>query len=100
MSYAAGGGGAAAGAAAAAAIAQAIKASGAIVRIERGEMTKILNRMEAPLVVTGRKGIFTKKNQYLTSYKGLFFYCETTENLQYPSGTEFVAANKIWIPGQ
>ena len=97
MTYMAGGGAAAG--AAAAAIAQAIKASGAIVRVERGEMTKILNRQEAPLVVTATKGIFTKKRQYLTSYKGLFFYCETTESLQYPSGTEFVASNKIWIPG-
>lgn len=98
MTYVAGGG--AAGAAAhAAAIAQAIKASGAIVKVERGEMTRILNRQDSPLVVTATKGLFTKKNQYLTSYKGLFFYCETTENLQYPSGTEFVAAGKIWIPG-
>lgn len=98
MTYVAGGG-AASGAAAAAAIAQAIKASGAIVKIERNEMTKILNRMQAPLVVTATKGIFTKKNQYLTSYKGLCFYCESTEKLQCPSGTEFVPSGKIWIPG-
>lgn len=94
-----GGGGAAAGAAAAAAVAKAIKASGVIVKVERNEMTKILNRQDAPLVVTAQKGLFTKKNQYLTSYKGLCFYCESTENLQCPSGTEFVASGKIWIPG-
>ncbi|MCP4686029.1 MAG: hypothetical protein GY867_11390 [bacterium] len=97
MTYVAGGAGAGA-AAAAAAIAQAIKASGAIVKVERNEMTKILNRQNSPLVVTAQKGLFTKKNQYLTSYKGLFFYCESEDRLQTPSGTEFVASKKIWIP--
>jgi len=97
MTYVAGG--ATAGAAAAAAIAHAIKASGAIVKVEPNEMIKILNRQEAPLVVTARTGLFTKKNQYLTSYKGLYFYCESTDNLQTPSGTEFIASKKIWIPG-
>jgi hypothetical protein len=42
----------AAGAAAAAAIAQAIKASGVLVRVEPREFSKILNRVKDPLVVT------------------------------------------------
>jgi hypothetical protein len=100
-SMAAGGAGAAAagGAAAAAAIANAIKASGAIVRLEPDQFAKILAKLDAPVIVTGTTGIFTKKVQYLTNYKGLFFYCVSENPLVLPSKAEVVIAKSIWIPG-
>ncbi len=85
-------------AAAAAAIAQATKASGAIVSVEPSEFVKILNRMEAPLVVTAAGGVFTKKHQYLTNYKGLYFFTQSVEPIHGPARTEYVTSKKIWIP--
>ncbi len=62
-------------AAAAAVIAQAIRAMGVIVRIEPNEFERILARQDSPLVVTAQGGIFSTTYQYLTSYKGLAFFC-------------------------
>lgn len=56
-------GGAAAGAAAGAAIgvANANKASGAIVRVEPDQFRRILDKAETPLVVTGQGAFFKRK---------------------------------------
>lgn len=92
-----GGGGAAAGAAAAA-IANAIKASGAIIRVEPDEFQKILSRVDEPLVVRAEGGWRTKNYQYLTAYKGLIFHTKSPSELSLPSRVEMISANKIWIP--
>ncbi|MGO9258393.1 MAG: hypothetical protein ACLQU1_19065 [Bryobacteraceae bacterium] len=86
-------------AAAAAAIAQAIKASGVVVRLEPEEFTKLLGRTAQPLVVYAEGGVFRTNYQYLTSYKGLAFFTLSREPLPLPAGTELIAAGKIWIPG-
>lgn len=85
-------------AAAAAAVANAVKASGAIVQVEPEDFLKILARAKDPLVVTAEGGFFSAKHQYLTSYKGLDFYCKSNEPLPMPAGTELISAGKIWIP--
>ena len=54
--------------AAAAAIAQAIKASGAIVRIEPDGFLKILSKSNKPLVVMVKGGLVKANYQYLTAY--------------------------------
>lgn len=94
------GGAAGAGAAgAAAAMANAVKASGVLVRLEAAEMQKVLARMSEPaVVVVSRTGVFTKRNQYLTSWRGLAFYCKTEEQLPLPSCAEVVSAKSIWVP--
>jgi len=94
----AGGGAGAGAAAAAAAIAQAIKASGAIVKVEPEDFVKLMNRAEAPLVVFAEAGVFKKSYQYLMSYKGLAFFTKTPKPLMLDSRTEIVRAGKIWIP--
>jgi hypothetical protein len=90
--------GAGAAAGAAAAIADAIKASGAIVRLESTEFTAILSRAENPLVIYYEGGVFSTNYQYLTSYKGFAFYTKSQTPLTLPAGTELVTAKKIWIP--
>jgi len=85
-------------AAAAAAVANAVKACGAIVQLEAGEFLKILARAKEPIVVTAEGGFFKTKYAYLTSYKGLDFYCSSDEVLPLPAGTELITAGKIWIP--
>ena len=86
------------GAAAAAAIANAIKASGAIIKVESSDFQKIVARMDAPLVVRAEGGILSKNFQYLTSYKGLVFYTKSSSELSFRSGVEMILAAKIWIP--
>jgi hypothetical protein len=88
-----------AGASAAAAIAQAIKASGAIVRVEPEDFGRVLTRQDAPLVVVAQGGFFSGRFQYLTSYKGFAFYTKSSEPLYLPNNTEVIHARKIWIPG-
>jgi len=81
-----------------AAIADAIKASGAIVNVELRDFEAIVRRVEAPLVVRAQGGIFTTKYHYLTAYKGLIFYTKTQTPLLLPPKTEVINANKIWVP--
>jgi hypothetical protein len=94
-------GGAAAGAAAAAAAAtaQAIRASGVVVQLETADFMGILERQNSPLVVHAIGGFLTTTYQYLTSYKGLAFYCKSSTPLQLPKDVELVQAGSIWIPG-
>ena len=83
----------------AAAIAEASKASGTIIMVPPEGFLDILRKSESPLVVIASGGVFGKKLDYLTSYKGLGFYTRSSEPLQLPSRAETVSAKKIWIPG-
>lgn len=85
-------------AAAAAAIATAIKASGAIVKVEPDDFLTIVNRHEEPLVVWAESGVFGKTYRYLTSYKGLAFHTQASRPLHLPGTAELIRASKIWIP--
>jgi ABC-type branched-subunit amino acid transport system substrate-binding protein len=85
-------------AAAAAAVAQAIKASGVVVRVEPEEFLKIVRRTENPLVVVAPGGFFSRGYQYLASYKGLAFFTKSPDPLPLPPGAEIVEAGSIWIP--
>ncbi len=85
-------------AAAHAAMIQAVKASGSLIRLEASEFQKLVNKSDAPLVITAPGGIFTKHIKYLTSYKGLAFYTQSTTPLSLPFKAEVVAARSIWMP--
>jgi hypothetical protein len=91
-------GAAAAGAAAAAATAQAIKASGAVVSVTPDAFRSILSRADKPLVIESRGGLFRRKFQYLTSYKGFVFHAKCDEPMQFSMSVDRIAAEKIWIP--
>src|SRR3954453_17617035 len=95
---------AAGGAAAAAAIAQAIKASGGVVRLAPEEFRKVLIRVPDPLVVIAQGGVFSTNFQYLMSYKGLAFCAKTlrsasvmmpSELMRSPSGRRCSACSCI-----
>ena len=89
---AAGGGGAVA------AIAQAIKASGAIVKVEPLDFLALLEQVEKPLIVYSEGGFISKTYQYLMGYKGLVFFTKSRTPLMLPDKIEIVVAKKIWIP--
>jgi hypothetical protein len=84
--------------AAAAAIANALKASGVVVRVDSVNFQAILRKIEKPLVVYAEGGVFSTNYQYLVSYKGFAFYTKSTAPLLLPYGAEIVLTNKIWIP--
>ncbi len=82
-----------------AAAVQAIRASGAIVRVEPLDFKAILWKNEDGLVVTAEGGLFKKSFQYLTAYKGLVFYTKSPEPLELGNRVELIKAGSIWIPG-
>jgi hypothetical protein len=86
------------GAAAHAAIANAIKASGVVVRVDAANFLAVLKRLDAPLVVTSYGGVFKKEHKYLTSYKGLAFFTKSPTSLVLPSRVEVIEAKSISIP--
>jgi hypothetical protein len=86
-------------AAAGAAIANAIKASGVLVRVEPQEFAKILGLTKEPLIVIAKGGFFGTNYQYLMSYKGLAFFAKSSAELNLPADAEVVRANRISIPG-
>lgn len=85
-------------AAAVAAMAQAVKASGAIVRMEPEEFSRLLSKQESPLVVQAVGGLLSANYQYLLGYKGLVFFTKSPEPLALPPRAEVVTARSIWIP--
>jgi hypothetical protein len=86
------------GVAAAAAVAQAVKASGAIVRMKPEEFMTLLDRTEEPLVVMATGGVINKNFQYLMGFKGLAFYTKSSEKLPLPPKADLIVADNIWIP--
>jgi hypothetical protein len=84
--------------AAAAAMAQATKASGVIVQIEPDDFLRILTQSAEPLVIHSTGGFFTKKNMYLTSYRGFAFFTRCVEDIPLPQQCQLIEAQKIWVP--
>jgi hypothetical protein len=80
-------------------IANAVKASGTVVRIQPAEFLKILKKIESPLIVYAEGGLISTNHQYLVSYKGFAFYTRANDQIELPRNTEVVVAEKIWIPG-
>ena len=82
----------------AAAIAQAIKASGVLIRVDAGEFLRILQKQEEPLVVFAPAGFLQRGWRYLTSYKGLAFHTKAADALPLPPRAEVIEARSISIP--
>ena len=80
-------------------IANAIKASGVLVRMESADFLTILHRQEMPLVVVAESRFFSTTYHYLTSYGGLAFFTKSKTPLDLPADTEIISAKKILIPG-
>ena len=92
------GGGGAAAAGAHQAMMNAVKASGAIIKVVPEEFVKVLYKLNEPLVVYSEFHFFSTSYKYLVSYKGLVFYSRYAQPLDMPSGTEIVRAQRVWIP--
>jgi hypothetical protein len=88
-----------AGAAAAAAIVKAIKASGAIVRVEPEDFQRLVEHNAQGLVVHSSPRVFQPKHRYIMGYKGLAFYTKSREPLSLPRALQVIEAKTIWVPG-
>lgn len=84
-------------AAAAAARAEAIKASGAIVRVDPAEFSKLLGRNTEGLVVHALSR-FLGRHMYLMGYKGLVFHTTSREPIFLPGTLQVVEARRMWMP--
>jgi hypothetical protein len=100
MKSAYGGSSAGAGAAVAAAAqeAAAIKASGAIVEVRSEVFLDLVNRQEAPLIISAEAGFFRTQYRYLMSYRGLIFFVRSPEPLSLLTHCEVLGAESIWVP--
>jgi len=82
----------------AAAIANAIKASGVVVKLEPTDFETIVRKAEKPLIIFNEGGLFSSKYQYMTSYKGFAFFTKSRVPMALPSNAEMVVTRKIWLP--
>ena len=80
-----------------AAAANALKASGTIVKVEPRDFVGIVGRCSDPLVVVSHEGVFWKQYRYLTSYKGLAFHAVSPTPLALPKA-EVITAKGISVP--
>jgi hypothetical protein len=85
--------------AAAAAVMNAVRAMGTIVKVEPDVFQQIVERQSEPLVVRAPHGYFSKKIDYVVSYKGLAFFTSSREELRLPPNAEIVQAQSLYIPG-
>ena len=81
-----------------AAIANAIKATGVVVRMEPGDWLSLLKRNDNAVVVVAQGGMFKKSFRYLTSYRGLAFFTKSDQALILPARTEVITAKSISLP--
>lgn len=59
---------------------------------------RVVERNKDGLVVMSQSGVLRTKYCYLTSYKGLTFYCESRERLTLSPNVELLAAESIQAP--
>ncbi len=87
-------------AAAAAAIANAVKASGAIVEVDPGVFMTILagERDSRPLVIMAEGGVIKTNYRYLAACRGFIFYTRSADSLMLPGYVDIITARKIWMP--
>ena len=84
--------------AAAAASSQAVKASGAIVRVDPPVFLDLLAKGQDQLVIHAKGGLFGGNHRYLANYKGMVFFAQAAQPLEIPEGVEIFEAGRIWVP--
>ncbi len=83
----------------AAAMAQAVKAMGAIVKVEEPAFHKILAQSEQPLVLVAPPGGFLQKfYRYATSFRGFVFFMDSKQPVMFGRMLDIVEVKYIAIP--
>lgn len=82
----------------AAMVLNAVKAFGTVVRVKPETFARIVELQAEPLIVRSRGGFLSSSHRYLTSYKGLAFFCKSKEEIPLPAIAELIVAEKISVP--
>lgn len=80
-------------------IMEAVKASGAIVRLEPPAFERLVGDIPEPLVVRRHATFMGERWEYLVGHKGLVFYAKSKTPVLLPGRAEIIDAKTIWIPG-
>ena len=78
-------------------IANGVKASGAIVKMNCNDFETLLQRINNAVVLRSYEGLFIKSYKYLANYKGFFIFTTSKKELILNT-TEIIEVQKIWIP--
>lgn len=76
----------------------ALKMNGVFVKLDRSDFQNLLNRNENLAVVVSQSNFFSTTFTYITSHKGLAFYCKTKEPLSIPAKHEIFKAASVSLP--
>jgi hypothetical protein len=87
-----------AGSAAGHTLAQAVKATAGLLRVDAADFQSIVDRVENPIVVIAQGRFFSRSTRYLTSYRGFILYTQSREPLHIPARAEVLTASSLWLP--
>lgn len=76
----------------------ALKMNGVFVKLDRADFQNLLNRNENLAVVVYQSKFFGTSFTYVSSHKGLAFYCKTKDPLSLPGKHEIFNAASIALP--
>lgn len=76
----------------------ALKMNGVFVKLERYDFQNLLNRNDNLAVVVYQNNFFGTTFTYVTSHKGLAFFCKTKEQLSIPGKHEIFNAASLALP--
>lgn len=74
------------------------KMNGVFVKLQPEDFQNLLNRNEGLAVVTSSVSFFGTTFTYVTSYKGLVFYCKSKQQLSVASRHEIIRAQSVSLP--
>lgn len=77
---------------------QILKMNGVFARITPEDFQNLMSRNEGLMIVASKAGLFKNQYQYLTSYKGLIFYCKGSEKLSVPGKHESIYSESVTLP--
>ena len=72
-------------------------ATSVVINIDPDVFVTIAEKNKDGLVVMSESGLLRTKYRYLTSYKGLVFYCESAERLTLSPNIEMLTAESIQV---
>ncbi|MBX2897203.1 MAG: hypothetical protein KF763_17280 [Cyclobacteriaceae bacterium] len=76
----------------------ALKMNGAFIKLTPEDFQNLLNRNEGLAVVTTITTFFGTTFTYVTSHKGLIFFCKTKSQLSVSNRHETILAQSITLP--
>lgn len=74
------------------------KMNGVFIKLQPEDFQNLLNRNEGLAVVTTSTSFFGTTFAYVTSYKGLVFYCKSKSQLSIASRHETIVAQSVSLP--